>query len=181
MNLEVILLRMLWPLKVSSRIDGLFSAVPQVFFCLVFCARLPFSVSGLSNCETWRSRWVIIHRMTINHVVSLKTWISLKRPGVMSWLSAWGLRGQLGAESQLEISSSSGPSCIRVGWWRCKLDFAEKEKCSDLMCENEGLQKQINNKRLYSSVRLDVISAADWADAIVSTLNDINRFYAIYW
>lgn len=183
MNLEVIPLRTLWSLTVSSRIDGLFSAVPQVcFFCPVFlCAT---SIQRVWFIRLWNLKIKMSNYPSYDNKSRCFSWntgISPKRPGVMSWLSAWGLRGQLGAESQLEIRSSPGPSCIGVGWWRCKLDFADEEKCSELMCENEALQKHINSKRLCSSVRLDVISAADWADAIVSTFNDTYRLYAIYW
>lgn len=151
------------------------------FFVLFFCARRPFSVSGLSNCETWRSRWVIIHRMTINHAVSLKAGISLKRPGVMSWLSAWGLRGQLGAESQLEIRSSAGPSCIRVGWWRCKLDSADKEKCSDLMRENEGLQKQPTTNGFTSKQHIELMLSSAHSMIYIDFMLFIDKYDKYQW
>lgn len=106
------------------------------FFCPVFCARLPFSVSGLSDRETCRSGWVIIHRMTINHAVSLKTQGFHWRGQVLC--HDWVPEGS-GANSEQNHNLKSGqvldPSCIRVGWWRCKLDFADEEKCSDLMWE----------------------------------------------
>lgn len=59
--------RMLRPFKASSRTDGLFSAAPHFLFLVLIFFHLVCLVY-----QTVKSRWVITHCVTINHIVSLK-------------------------------------------------------------------------------------------------------------